>query len=1156
MQCSSCGAPASADARFCSTCGHDLRLRADERRVVTVLFADIVGFTGLSETLDPEQVKLLVDRCFAALADDITSFGGRVDKVVGDAIIALFGAPVAHDDDAERAVRAALKMLETVSGLDPGCDPRIELRVGINTGEVIVGGIAAGDDYTAMGDVVNTAARLEAVAEPGTVLVGRSTHEATSDVICFGPERLVVLRGREGPVTVWQAIEPVGRPGERRTGPMTPLLGREPELVLMRRGIAAAFRRERAHLLAIHGESGVGKSRLAAEVVERARLEHDATVLTGRCLPYGEANVWWPVAEALRGAIGIDVDTPEQAGRAAITAAVARAHEEPPDSPDVEQTTEGLLNLLGYAGRLDGLDPARAADEASRAVRSFLARLSERRPLVIWLADLHWADTVVLQLIDDTLGLLGRRRVVLIVTARPELADRWRPHAAHFNIVSMVLDPLDEAAAERLLLDLLGPDVDAVERRELIVRAGGNPLFLEELARMVSEGAGASELPPNVRSVISARLDGLEDEALAVLEDAAVLGLRGSVVALREMGLAIRSADDIDAPLAHLVVDDFLLIDGDRWSFRSSLVRDVAYARLTKSDRAWRHAGIASSLESRGLPFPEQIAFHYRRAAALDRELGGGSGLPPALVDAAIDWTSRVVRAAGDQSSERIQRLYSEALDLLDHDDPRRAPLLLGRARSDLSQLRLIPAKADLAEAGRLAMTLADPGVEVTVALVASEVAQWEGDLSRSLDDAERALVVVADLDDPVLTGEALRRRGMVQLLLSREDEAERSISSAYDAYSLAGDVSGMAWARQNLAWISYGRGRMGEAEQRLQAALETFEELGDHAGMAWSRGLLAYVRIYEGRFGEAEELARHTLIDSRERGDSWGQGMMLIALGNVALWTGRVDDAVRRGEEARSLFEESADPVGSTQTVSLLGRALVRSGRVSEGLQLFHEAAARTEDWERALDFFASAAVAAAATAGDVEAAARYRVTLEGLDFTVIGQADLAVGCSLSALQSGDPERAASLISVIPAPPSDQGSTWGWATAALVAVARGDDPSAFVSAVENEPRATYTDRVLAGLAEACHAVRTHDETGARRALERAGEAIPDGGDRVHPAIVAIATAGCLAELDTVDAPDAATLAWQMLESLGIDGAGWNRAFATVLGRAPVADQA
>src|SRR5690349_20167517 len=262
MACPTCGAVAPDDARFCPSCGHALTVRSDERRVVTVLFADLVGFTSLSETADPEAIKNLVDECFERLVAEIDSFGGKVDKIVGDAIVALFGAPVAHEDDAERAVRAALRMHETLAlhATESGVDVR--MRIGVNTGEVLVGALRAGGDYTAMGDVVNTASRLQTASEPGQVLVGPATHAATRETIAYDHLGPLQARGRDEPVEAYAAIEAPAPPGYRPNRLRTPLVGRDTELALLRHAIQAAVERERAQLVLLVGEAGVGKSRL------------------------------------------------------------------------------------------------------------------------------------------------------------------------------------------------------------------------------------------------------------------------------------------------------------------------------------------------------------------------------------------------------------------------------------------------------------------------------------------------------------------------------------------------------------------------------------------------------------------------------------------------------------------------------------------------------------------------------------------------------------------------------------------------------------------------------------------------------------------------------------------------------------------------------
>src|SRR5688500_8438487 len=310
VTCPSCRNEVSAGARFCPECGQDLRLRGDERRVVTVLFADLVGFTSLSESRDPEQVKNLIDNCFERLVTDIDAFGGRVDKIVGDAIVALFGAPVAHEDDAERAVRAALRMQCTLDEAARDLDVAVRMRIGVNTGEVLVGALRAGGDYTAMGDVVNTASRLQTAAEPGTVLVGSSTYAATRRVVRYEVLEPINAEGREELIPAWRALDAVAPPGYRPERNRATLIGREAELGLMSSSVENAVRNARAALLHVLGEAGVGKSRLAEELASTAACDHNALVLEGRCVPYGEANVWWPVADALRHGCGIRSSDP------------------------------------------------------------------------------------------------------------------------------------------------------------------------------------------------------------------------------------------------------------------------------------------------------------------------------------------------------------------------------------------------------------------------------------------------------------------------------------------------------------------------------------------------------------------------------------------------------------------------------------------------------------------------------------------------------------------------------------------------------------------------------------------------------------------------------------------------------------------------------
>ena len=335
MECPACRATVLDGARFCSTCGHAVTVVADERRVVTVLFADLVGFTTLSESTDPEQVKNVVDRCFQRLAAAIESYGGKVDKIIGDAIVALFGAPVAHEDDAERAVRAALRMQELICDGASDFGAELELRVGVNTGEVLVGALRAGGSTTAMGDVVNVAQRLEVAAAPGDVLVGSTTRDNTGDGITYDYQGSLELKGRGETVDAWIATGAALPPGHRRRRDDGPLVGRRYELAHLTSAIDTAITNRRAQFLLLVGDAGVGKSRLANELATYASITHDAVVLEGRCVPYGEANVWWPVAEALRQAAGIEGEIDAPAVRVRLGEMVAKVLERPGNDAEV-----------------------------------------------------------------------------------------------------------------------------------------------------------------------------------------------------------------------------------------------------------------------------------------------------------------------------------------------------------------------------------------------------------------------------------------------------------------------------------------------------------------------------------------------------------------------------------------------------------------------------------------------------------------------------------------------------------------------------------------------------------------------------------------------------------------------------------------------------
>ncbi len=680
MTCPACGVPVPEGARFCPECGQRLVVAPDERRLVTVLMADLVGFTALSAEADPEQVKRLVDDSFELLVDDVTAFGGRLDKIVGDELVAQFGAPVAHEDDAERAVRAALRMHDTLGALAPQLGVAVQMRVGVNTGEGVVGSMRAGGDPTVMGDVVNTAQRLEKLAAPGEVIVGPATYAATRDVIRYealGPQG---LRGREAPVDAYRAVAALTRPGRRRAHERSPFIGRDAELGALAHVLKMAASRRRAHLVLLSGDAGVGKSRLATEISNLAAQEHGAAVLAGQCMPYGDANIYGPVAEALHHACGLDGDDIRGTeAHALVLSRVSDALRLPTDSSESERVAEGLMHLIEGVTR-PGVDPGRARDDALRSALAFLEALASRAPLVLTLSDVHWASDEVLELCDRMLARMHNMPFVLVATTRQGLEDRWTPESGRYNTLALHLEPLDDTATAELVRALMC-EADQETVAFLLERSGGNPFFVEELVAFVEEtrdDAGLRELPATLHGLVAARLDALEPAERTLLEDCAVVGGTGSVSAV----LALESRSDAQHHLDRLAERDLLQIDRDEFHFKSELIREIAYGTLTKAARARRHAVVAPVLAARGDADIDQAAHHLATAAELVAELGPVVGVPADVTDEAIRaLTLAAERHEAVESWPPAERHHDRALALLGNEPSRaRRTALLGRS--------------------------------------------------------------------------------------------------------------------------------------------------------------------------------------------------------------------------------------------------------------------------------------------------------------------------------------------------------------------------------------------------------------------------------------------------------------------------------------------
>lgn len=1175
MNCPSCAQDVPDGSRFCPNCGQ-LLVHTEERRIVTVLFSDLVGFTGLAEDRDPEQLKHLIDRCFQRLVADITAFGGTVDKIIGDAIVALFGAPTAHEDDAERAVRAALRMQRTLEVFSKEQDAELQMRIGINTGEVLVGALRAGGDYTAMGDTVNIASRLQTLATPGEVLVGLATRAATGDAVEYEARGDIDLRGRDGPVAAFVARAELAPPGRRRETVRAPLVGRNIELLHLNTAVDTSVARSRAHLVNILGEAGMGKTRLAEEVAASAEASHDALVLDGRVFPYGEINPLRAIGEAVSSEAGVLAADSGEVATEKIRAVVDDVLGFDGTEEDVAFITDVFLRMIGRPTPLDARDPARRLAEMKEGIRRFFTAATEHRPTVLVLGDIHWADEHLLKVLEFMLQALAARPFVLIVTARWTVDEtRWIVPPGRHNTTVLNLDPLDRVAATRLITALVGMEVPDSVAEQLYDRSGGNPFFLEEIASLLREagvvGSGTRlddeersivELPDNLRGLVAARLDALNADERTMVENASVLGRRGPVYGLQLMG-GDQAAGRFT--FRRLVDKDIFTTEAERWRFRSDMVRDVAYSMLTRTARAEKHLGVAEWLSSNVEdPTGESvgmIAEHYGSAAELAPEVGR-DGLPADLIDRAVDWLGRAGTDADARDSHYVAaQRYHRAVDLLSDVDPRLIGLLIGRARARFGLRELSAARNDAEWARDLA---ADNDDQASVALsvrLLGEIVAATGDNSGAAALLDEAVDRFRTLGDVREAAEALRLRGMVALFDGDATLADTYIDQAHTVFVELDDQVGVAWCLQNLAWISFEQGLIDEAEIRLDRAIELFTAVNDASGLAFANGLMAFLWFHVGLGDDAERLANEVRADSHDRGERFGEAMMDLLLASIQLWSGRAQAAITMASEAQEVFEQIDSDYGVVQSLGLLGRAHAAVGNLNASRTDLAECQRRALSMPgKPLESFARLVTAGGAVqVGDPEAALDLLDQVAGAfdDRRVIGSVDLEVTCGLAMLQLGMVDRALTQlravkrIDEVPATYLDSSLSL-----ALAAAGELDEAVERVDAVLTDHRATYLDRRTAMLAAGLVAVQQGDVMMADALFGKALEAVDATESRMSQAVARLAQAIGHETLETAAAVELRVSAERSLEELGVHPRGWERAFRLAAGSTDVAASA
>jgi class 3 adenylate cyclase len=709
-QCPHCGSEVEAGQRFCGSCGGSLALvcpvcetenplsnkfcgscgaelvrsqvseEVEERRVVTVLFADIVGFTSRAEQLDPEDVRAILSRYYAQLRSDLEAHGGFVEKFVGDAVMGVFGAPVAHGDDPERAVRAALAIRESVRKVRQA-DKEVDLqvRIGVNTGEAIVTlgpGTSRGVGMVA-GDIVNTASRLQTAAPPNGILVGQETYRATNGRIGYEEVEPLVVKGKRAPVRGWLALT-ASAPGDERAR-VARLVGRDSELLVLRRIWEEALAASRPRLITVLGPAGIGKTRLAAELAQEIE-QNGGRVLTGRSMSYGVSGTYLAFRHQVKDLAGIFENDPPDLAHQKLAETLAALLE----SDDAEEVAEHIALLIGLRAE---------ADVADRQVLFFSARrlveaLAREQPTLLLYEDIQWADSSLLDLLEHLASRIRDVPLVLLALARPELLDgrpTWGTRLPSYS--SIPLEPLGKDDSRELAGSLLNGQGEAAER--LAATAEGNPLFIEELAASLSEGATTTkgELPTNVRAIVSARLDALPASERSLILDASVIGRVFWRRILEHLGWEGR---DLREALDSLEQRDFIRRDprsrvegDDQFSFKHGLIRDVAYATLPRATRRARHAAVARFVEQDAGELDAVAAFlahHWREAGDADR---------------ALDYfLTAAERASRGWAKEEAVQFYDRALEVVpENQRERRRRLTLARAVAAQAAFHIVDAE-------------------------------------------------------------------------------------------------------------------------------------------------------------------------------------------------------------------------------------------------------------------------------------------------------------------------------------------------------------------------------------------------------------------------------------------------------------------------------
>ena len=1012
LACSSCGARNEPNERFCGECGGPLAGQgaaatpaavtagergtpgpppahppAAERRLVSVLFADLVGFTTLSEHRDPEEVRELLSRYFDTARELIGRYGGLVEKFIGDAVMAVWGTPVAHEDDAERATRAALDLVDAVAALGSQVGaPDLRLRAGVLTGEAAVTMGAEGQGMVA-GDLVNTASRLQSAAAPGTVLVGESTYHAASKAISFEDAGEHVLKGKELPVRAWRAVRVVsGRGGLKRAEQLeAPFVGREGELRLVKDLFHTTARERRPRLVSLMGIGGIGKSRLAWEFFKYIDgLAETIYWHQGRSPAYGEGVTFWALGEMVRMRARIAETDDPQSSRAKLRATL---DEYVPDNEERRWVEPRLAHLLGLEGA-----PAGEREDLFAAWRTFFERVADKGAAVLVFEDLQWADSGQIDFVEHLLEWSRQSPIFILTLARPELQDRrttWG--AGQRNFTSVYLDPLSDEAMAQLLGGLV-PGLPERITRQILERAEGVPLYAVETVRMLldrgllASRGGAYELkgdierlevPETLHALIAARLDSLSPDDRSLLQDASILG---KTFTLQALSAVTAERAGLEPRLKDLVRKEMLVVDADprspergQYGFVQSLIREVAYQTLSRADRRARHLAAAHYFESLGdEELAGVVATHYIEAYKATPQGPDAQALAARARDSLVTAAER----AGSLGSHSQALAYlEEALEVT--MDPEERSELWERAAEAAQQVTLFEtAESYLRQAvewhksqghrsaaarttARLGRAVLSAGsVDTAIQILqdaAPEMADVEADASgvelhaelaraymikgdppRTRQWADKALLAAERLDLLPIIAEALITKGVALAVAGQWRESIALLNGALMLAQQEGLPSQELRARANISNLM-GVIDPGASVDMAVTGLDLARKLGLRE---WELFLLlngAASAIHSGRWQWAMDSLRESYTEDIAPFYKMGFGCLQAILSALR---GEREAAEAFLEATRPIAEGSDSPQDLAQLREAEGLVALTAGRLEQAVRTAREAA------------------------------------------------------------------------------------------------------------------------------------------------------------------------------------------------------------------------